>query len=221
MRWVALVLVLVLSANLGLAITMNCPASVMEDTTFYITVSHTGASDVSLYYGSSWHPFPGASHIYTMSEANPGQKTYWGDAKVDGNWISTGNDLCVVQVTRFVDSPGDISLSISPTSIESGQEISLDVTFADGDGTDEIGIYRGSAMLYVGGTTSCSGSYCTYSTTDTPSSSTTYTAVGYDINRIDYDAAASVSVSGATIPIAALTVSKTNLVVGESATFTV
>jgi len=188
---------------------------------FSIGVSHSGATQVELNYGGAWHVKSGSSASWSLSENDPGDTTYWGNAYVNGQWISDGTDTCVVTITQPVDHPGTMTLTVTPSSIEYGQSFSITADYSDPDETSRITVYRGTTT--IGSKTNCYGTTCTYSLTDTPSSSgqITYKATGRDVNDNPVSATKAVTITGATIPTVSLLVSPTTLTTGQTASFQV
>ena len=224
MRWawlLAVVILSVLASASTLAITMSCPPSADVGQTFSIGVSQAGATAVRLNYHSVWHELGGASGSWSLSESGAGDITYWGDAYVDGQWISGGTDTCTVTITQPVDHPGSMTLTVTPSSIEYGQSFSIQASFLDTDGTQLITVYRGATT--IGSKTNCAGITCTYSITDTPTSTgyITYKATGRDINGNDVSTTKTVTVTGATVPTVSVLVSPTTLTTGQAASFQV
>jgi len=143
MKWVWLLLFVLLLPQ-GLAATsMSCPSSVEQNAEFSITVANTAASLVGLYFGPNLENKSGTSRTWIVSEDTLGDVRFWGNSYVNNQWINDGAN-CVVYVNAPApDNPGTVSISVTPTSVEYGQSVSISTSFTDADGTDEIRVREG------------------------------------------------------------------------------
>jgi hypothetical protein len=201
-----------------LAVTVTCPSNVEENEVFDVIVSHTGATQFSLWHHGNYDIKPGTnSYTYSLTETQSGTKTYLADAYTNG-WLDA-NKVCIVTVDPHVDTQGSISLNINPTNIEQGESVSISISYSDADGEDEIELwYQGNLLDEK----MCSSSPCTLSRTHAPASGVaTYEVIGYDDDRNPTDKTQLVAVSGASIPSVTLTVNATAVEVGENVRFTV
>ena len=192
-------LLFVLITQMVTALSLTCPTSAPANSNFHITVSDPAATQVRLFHTGAWDVRNGASYIYTLSDSATGSTMYYGGAYVGGTWIGDSTNNCVVLITAPVDHAGSISITANPTIIEYGHSVTLSISYHDPDGTAEIDLYRGSTSL---GTQSCTGTTCTMSRSDTPSStgSISYFAVGYDTNNHQTTGNTTANVTGPTIP---------------------
>jgi len=201
MRWVLFALLVLALASVS-AIDMDCPSSVEQGENIHIRVLHDGATQVRLYHHSSWHIKQGHWNTWDFSETDTGPFDYYGGAHVGGEWIGGGSDFCTVTVNPAVpDTPGTMSFSVSPSTIELGDTVTLSASFTDVDGTNEIAFYHGSSLQFLSNT-GCYGTYCTHSDTHTPTSSGSlrYTVIGYDTNGNPTEQRRTIYVTGATVP---------------------
>jgi len=222
MRWVLLAL-LVLALPSVSAIDMDCPTSVEQGENIHIRVLHTGATQVRLHYHSSWHVKQGHWNTWDFTEDDTGPYDYYGGAYVGGEWIGDSSDFCTVTVTPAnPDTPGTMSLSVTPSTIEYGESVSITASYSDPDGTDNIRVYRDTHHL--GDKTNCYGTSCTYTLEDTPTGTgiITYRAIGKDENGNPTEQSRSIEVIGATVPsITSFHVTPNPAEVNEQVTFTV
>ena len=189
---------LLLATHLVAALSLNCPASAPVNTDLYITVSDASATQVRLFHGTARDVQNGASYTSTLQESTTGDHTYYGGAYVGSTWIGDSTNKCIVTITAPIDHPGTISISATPLTIEYGQSSTIGSSFSDPDGTSQIDIKRNGVV--IASKVTCTGTTCSFQMTDSPQTNSTYTAIGYDINRNWVSATAVITVTGATIP---------------------